>query len=183
MKHWFHFLFLKPYQKLFHASLPADMAVARLIRPLRKALINPPQTLIPLQNPISHLLYNNKMGEEINPFLISQTHNSIRRNYMSETRKSAFKDNLLRLVRNEIQYELDRSPPKQVLFFLICFYFISMLIYYLSLCFYMRVSLFEPIWDWKLYIFLSFWHSLVEKRCDLGWGFGFGKWVYRKTIS
>ncbi|KAF9688898.1 hypothetical protein SADUNF_Sadunf01G0035700 [Salix dunnii] len=89
------------------------MAVARLIRPLRKALINPPQTLTPLQNPISHLLYNNKMGEEINPFLLSQTKNSIRRYYMSEMRKSAFKDNILRLIRNEIQYELDRSPPKQ----------------------------------------------------------------------
>ena len=164
--HWFHFLFLKPYTKIVHASVPANMAVARLIRPLRKALINPPQTLIPLQNPISHLLYNSKMGEEINPFLLSQTKNSIRRYYMSEMRKSAFKDNILRLIRNEIQYELDRSPPKQVLFFLICFYFISMLIYYLSLCFYMRLS----FWSYMslkaifIYFVLSFWHSSEEKK-------------------
>lgn len=162
MKHWFHFLFLKPYQKLVHASLPADMAVARLIRPLRKALINPPQTLIPLQNPTSHLLYNNKMGEEINPFLISQTHNSIRRNYMSETRKSAFKDNLLRLVRNEIQYELDRSPPKQVLFYLLLFHFNA---YLLSLPVFLYASLFLSLYEIEsFFFFLSFWHSLVEKK-------------------
>ncbi|KAJ4718609.1 putative Mitochondrial glycoprotein family protein [Melia azedarach] len=36
-----------------------------------------------------------------------------RRNYIAEMRKSAFEGNILRLLRNEIQYELERSPPKQ----------------------------------------------------------------------
>ncbi|KAL6559772.1 hypothetical protein OROGR_004889 [Orobanche gracilis] len=42
----------------------------------------------------------------INHFLKSST-----RNYVSDMRKSAFEGNILRLIRNEIQYELDRSPP------------------------------------------------------------------------
>lgn len=37
-----------------------------------------------------------------------------KRNYISEMRKSAFEGNILRLLRNEIQYELERSSPKQV---------------------------------------------------------------------
>ncbi|XP_073146249.1 uncharacterized protein At2g39795, mitochondrial isoform X2 [Henckelia pumila] len=35
----------------------------------------------------------------------------ITRNYMSEMEKSTFEGKLLRLIRYEIQYELDRSPP------------------------------------------------------------------------
>ncbi|XP_044486494.1 uncharacterized protein At2g39795, mitochondrial-like isoform X1 [Mangifera indica] len=35
------------------------------------------------------------------------------RNYISEMRKSAIEGNILRLLRSEIQYELERSPPKQ----------------------------------------------------------------------
>ncbi|KAL7099621.1 hypothetical protein ACP275_09G096100 [Erythranthe tilingii] len=35
------------------------------------------------------------------------------RNYMSEMRKSAFEGNMLRLIRSEIQYELDHSPPSE----------------------------------------------------------------------
>ncbi|KAL3835490.1 hypothetical protein ACJIZ3_010226 [Penstemon smallii] len=37
------------------------------------------------------------------------------RNYVSEMRKSAFEGNILRLIRNEIQYELDRSPPSELI--------------------------------------------------------------------
>ncbi|KAK4267630.1 hypothetical protein QN277_024383 [Acacia crassicarpa] len=33
--------------------------------------------------------------------------------YVSEMRKSAFEGNILRYLRNEIQYELEHSPPKQ----------------------------------------------------------------------
>lgn len=36
------------------------------------------------------------------------------RNYISEMRKLAFEGNIIRLLRNEIQYELERSPPTQV---------------------------------------------------------------------
>ncbi|XP_040998462.1 uncharacterized protein At2g39795, mitochondrial-like [Juglans microcarpa x Juglans regia] len=35
------------------------------------------------------------------------------RTYITEMRKSAFEGNILRLLRNEIQYELERSPPTQ----------------------------------------------------------------------
>ncbi|KAJ4718608.1 Mitochondrial glycoprotein family protein [Melia azedarach] len=54
-----------------------------------------------------------------NPSLfVSSLNNPIseitRRNYIAEMRKSAFEGNILRLLRNEIQYELERSPPKQV---------------------------------------------------------------------
>ncbi|XP_073053753.1 uncharacterized protein At2g39795, mitochondrial-like [Primulina eburnea] len=35
----------------------------------------------------------------------------IKRNYMSEMEKSTFEGKILRLIRYEIQYELDRSPP------------------------------------------------------------------------
>lgn len=34
--------------------------------------------------------------------------------YVSEMRQSAFEGNILRLLRNEIQYELEHAPPKQV---------------------------------------------------------------------
>ncbi|KAJ0075775.1 hypothetical protein Patl1_34705 [Pistacia atlantica] len=44
----------------------------------------------------------------LNP--ISQT---TTRNYMGEMRKAAFQDKILRLLRNEIEYELERFPPKQ----------------------------------------------------------------------
>lgn len=36
------------------------------------------------------------------------------RNYISEMHKLAFEGNIIRLLRNEIQYELERSPPTQV---------------------------------------------------------------------
>ncbi|CAI9113902.1 OLC1v1014602C1 [Oldenlandia corymbosa var. corymbosa] len=43
---------------------------------------------------------------------VALTTNSIR-NYISEMRKEAFEGNILRLLRNEIQYEFDRSPPSE----------------------------------------------------------------------
>ncbi|KAJ8536200.1 hypothetical protein K7X08_034601 [Anisodus acutangulus] len=35
------------------------------------------------------------------------------RNYISEMRREAFEENILRLLRYEIRYELERSPPSQ----------------------------------------------------------------------
>ncbi|KAF8404257.1 hypothetical protein HHK36_009139 [Tetracentron sinense] len=35
------------------------------------------------------------------------------RNYISDMRKSAFEGNILRILRNEIQYEYEYAPPKQ----------------------------------------------------------------------
>ncbi|KAJ0008497.1 hypothetical protein Pint_30296 [Pistacia integerrima] len=68
---------------------------------------------------ISQLLYNSILFNttkqnkalfisNLNP--ISQT---TRRNYLGKMRKAAFQDKILRLLRNEIEYELERSPPKQ----------------------------------------------------------------------
>ncbi|KAL1551328.1 hypothetical protein AAHA92_19187 [Salvia divinorum] len=44
----------------------------------------------------------------LNQFLTSST-----RNYATDMRKSAFEGNIVRLIRNEIQYELDHSPPPE----------------------------------------------------------------------
>ncbi|XP_042055933.1 uncharacterized protein At2g39795, mitochondrial-like isoform X2 [Salvia splendens] len=44
----------------------------------------------------------------LNQFLTSST-----RNYATDMRKSAFEGNIVRLIRNEIQYELDHSPPSE----------------------------------------------------------------------
>ncbi|XP_060205217.1 uncharacterized protein At2g39795, mitochondrial isoform X2 [Lycium barbarum] len=38
---------------------------------------------------------------------------NLSRNYISEMRKEAFEENILRLLRYEIRYELERSPPSQ----------------------------------------------------------------------
>ncbi|KAK6120510.1 hypothetical protein DH2020_045768 [Rehmannia glutinosa] len=65
----------------------------RLVRGLRGAVKN-----VVLQ----------QQSKPVNHFLKSST-----RNYVSEMRKSAFESNILRLIRNEIQYELDHSPPSE----------------------------------------------------------------------
>ncbi|KAL3511956.1 hypothetical protein ACH5RR_024673 [Cinchona calisaya] len=68
----------------------------RLIRPLRGTI-----TRLLQQQP--------KLLPTTNVFLNPNSS----RNYISEMRKEAFEGNILRLLRNEIQYELDRSPPSQ----------------------------------------------------------------------
>ena len=70
--------------------------MARLIRPLRKTISSHSlKTLLLLhQHPKPTSLFTS-------------------RNYISDTQKSAF--NILRLLRNEIQYENERCSPKQVL--------------------------------------------------------------------
>ncbi|XP_051148029.1 uncharacterized protein At2g39795, mitochondrial-like [Andrographis paniculata] len=50
--------------------------------------------------------------QQSNP--LNYCHKSSIRNYVSEMRKSAFEGNILRLIRNEIQYELERSPPSEL---------------------------------------------------------------------
>ncbi|GFP82774.1 uncharacterized protein at2g39795 mitochondrial [Phtheirospermum japonicum] len=57
---------------------------------------------------VKNIIVLHQQSKPINHFLKSST-----RNYMSEMRKSAFEGNILRLLRNEIQYELDRSPPSE----------------------------------------------------------------------
>lgn len=42
------------------------------------------------------------------------------RNYISEMRKEAFEGHILRLLRNEVRFEIDRSPPSKVLYYF-CF--------------------------------------------------------------
>ncbi|KAL6012085.1 hypothetical protein ACLOJK_002560 [Asimina triloba] len=46
------------------------------------------------------------------PPLLHPQHNQAR-NYIAEMRKSAFEGNILRILRTEIQYELEYAPPKQ----------------------------------------------------------------------
>ncbi|CAN1814348.1 Uncharacterized protein At2g39795, mitochondrial [Linum perenne] len=85
-----------------------------LIRPLRKFILSPShkslaffhQVLNRRQTPNSFL----QQRIQSDPFGISQSQS---RSYVSELRKSAFQDKMLRLLRNEVQYELDHSPPKQ----------------------------------------------------------------------
>ncbi|KAL6137828.1 hypothetical protein ACLB2K_063117 [Fragaria x ananassa] len=80
--------------------------MARLIRPLRSSISRPSSSskiLIP-QLPSSLLAPEIPVSFK-NALLV--------RTYISEMRKSAFEGNMLRLLRNEIQYELDRSPPNE----------------------------------------------------------------------
>lgn len=75
----------------------------RLLRGLQGAVKN----LVVYQQP-----------KPINHFLKSST-----RNYISEyMHKSAVEGNIARFIRNEIQYELDHSPPIEVFLHLFCFH-------------------------------------------------------------
>ncbi|KAL4280182.1 hypothetical protein GQ457_03G042410 [Hibiscus cannabinus] len=69
--------------------------MAYLIRPLRRTLSSPCLRALLL-----------RPHPDPTTFLSS-------RNYISDMRKSAFQDNILRLLRKEIQYEHERSAPKQ----------------------------------------------------------------------
>ncbi|KAK7381530.1 hypothetical protein VNO80_00075 [Phaseolus coccineus] len=68
--------------------------MARLIRSLRK----------PLTLTLTHQFHHQQQQLCISQHLF-------RRSYISEMRKSAFEGNILRLLRNEIQYELQSSSP------------------------------------------------------------------------
>ncbi|XVE89168.1 hypothetical protein DITRI_Ditri19aG0128900 [Diplodiscus trichospermus] len=69
--------------------------MASLIRPLRNTLS-------------SHCLKTLLLHQRQKPTSLFTS-----RNYISDMRKSAFQGNILRLLRNEIQYEQERGPPKQ----------------------------------------------------------------------
>lgn len=64
-----------------------------------------------LQQP---LLHTNSPDHKNPTFLSFNPNVCFSRSYISDMRKSAFEGNILRLLRNEIQYELERSPPVQV---------------------------------------------------------------------
>jgi len=78
--------------------------MARLFRSLRKTLINQ----IPIQQ---------------QQLCISSSHIIPRRTYISQMRKEAFEGNISRLLRNEIQYELQSSSPSNPVSF---FFFFSL---------------------------------------------------------
>ncbi|PON80986.1 Mitochondrial glycoprotein [Trema orientale] len=84
--------------------------MARLIRPLRK-------TLPFLSSSSSSSSKNLGLKLHHQPHHISLLNPNLSlqspRTYISEMRKSAFDGNLLRLLRNEIQYELENSPLNQ----------------------------------------------------------------------
>lgn len=124
--------FLKPPAEFL--SLPHTFillffqSMARLIQPLRKTLLCPSSSStllsknLPLhlqQEPRSLQFAVGKFIFPFNPKLSAQ----YSRNYISEMRKYAFEGNILRLLRNEIQYELERSPPTEVTSSFNCFHF------------------------------------------------------------
>lgn len=82
------------------------MPMARLIRPLlRKPMYCSSSSralplLIDHQQPIFKITQIDSLFQ-------------FQRTYISDMRKSAFEGNILRLLRNEIQYELQRCPPTQ----------------------------------------------------------------------
>ncbi|CAN0862170.1 Uncharacterized protein At2g39795, mitochondrial [Linum grandiflorum] len=85
-----------------------------LTRPLRRIILSSPQKSLAFLHQVRdrRQIPNSLLQQPIqsDPFGISQSHS---RTFSSELRKSAFQDKILRLLRNEVQYELDHSPPKQ----------------------------------------------------------------------
>ncbi|XP_052183825.1 uncharacterized protein At2g39795, mitochondrial-like isoform X2 [Diospyros lotus] len=78
------------------------MANRLCCRPLRTILT-------PCVSSCSKYSNGNKAPIPLPPF-VSAGNGSRSYNYISEMRKSALEGNIIRLLRNEIQYELDRSP-------------------------------------------------------------------------
>ncbi|XP_068336910.1 uncharacterized protein At2g39795, mitochondrial-like isoform X1 [Pyrus communis] len=84
--------------------------MARPIRSLRKSFPFSSSSKILIQKtPTLHLAHE-KQVSLISPSLQPP---QCRRTYIPEMRKSALEGNILRLLRNEIQYELDHSPATQ----------------------------------------------------------------------
>ncbi|CAK9310360.1 unnamed protein product [Citrullus colocynthis] len=84
--------------------------MARLIRPLRKCLQLSSSSSYSHKALISQSHFQNPITfPPENPYVFFKT----LRHYISDMRRSAFEGNILRLLRNEIRYELDRSPPVQ----------------------------------------------------------------------
>ncbi|KAL8139364.1 hypothetical protein V2J09_005385 [Rumex salicifolius] len=82
--------------------------MAGLIRSLRRTALSPhSRALAQLLQPSSNEISASQVNAH---FQIPQIQN---RSYVSDMRRKAFNENILRLLRNEIQYEFDRSPPQQ----------------------------------------------------------------------
>ncbi|XP_024018642.1 uncharacterized protein At2g39795, mitochondrial [Morus notabilis] len=86
--------------------------MAPLIRPLRKPLLS-----LSSSSSSSSKILASQLEEQQRPriSLLNPKFSSAQspRTYISEMRRSTFEGNLLRLLRNEIRYELDRSPLNQ----------------------------------------------------------------------
>ncbi|CAA7026056.1 unnamed protein product [Microthlaspi erraticum] len=81
--------------------------MARLVRYLRRAVIYTSSPSILFRNPRVCVHLNQNPNFSISRKFLSSG------SYVSEMRKSAFEGNILRLIRSEIQSELDHSPPLQ----------------------------------------------------------------------
>ncbi|XP_006302695.2 uncharacterized protein At2g39795, mitochondrial [Capsella rubella] len=81
--------------------------MARFVRCLRRTLCSTSSPSIPYRNPRIGL------PSTQNPVLLISRKCLSSGSYVSEMQKSAFQGNILRLIRNEIDYELDHSPPLQ----------------------------------------------------------------------
>lgn len=112
---------LKPRQreKTRSSVLKLSNSMARLFRPLRRPLLclSQSSSCSSSSSMASKILASELQDQPpsisvLNPNFYSPAQSP--RTYISEMRRSAFEGNLLRLLRNEIRYELDRSPPNQV---------------------------------------------------------------------
>ncbi|GMH17700.1 hypothetical protein Nepgr_019541 [Nepenthes gracilis] len=83
--------------------------MANLFSPIRKTVLRKSRPLFLLLNSQRQLVFS---FDSLLPRMQSPSLTQSR-NYITEMRKSAFEGNILRLLRNEIQYELDRSPLEQ----------------------------------------------------------------------
>ncbi|ANM57729.1 putative mitochondrial glycoprotein [Arabidopsis thaliana] len=81
--------------------------MARFVRCLRRTLFSNSSPSIAHRSPRIGLPTN------LNPKILISRRCLSSGSYVSEMQKSAFQGNILRLIRNEIEYELDHSPPLQ----------------------------------------------------------------------
>lgn len=101
-------IFHKPFHLIQNPKLVlvscCSSSMARLLRSLRK----------PLTLTLTHQFHHQQQQLCISRHLF-------RRSYISEMRKEAFEGNILRLLRNEIQYEIQSSPSPDKVPFLFSF--------------------------------------------------------------
>ncbi|XP_030522037.1 uncharacterized protein At2g39795, mitochondrial-like [Rhodamnia argentea] len=91
------------------------MARARSLRRLIGTLADPPSCLPKIQMQHGQHRFLHSSSSRVSPKKHVPPPGCVSRapsrTYISEMRKSAFEGTILRLLRNEIQYELERSPP------------------------------------------------------------------------
>ncbi|CAN8233528.1 unnamed protein product [Cochlearia groenlandica] len=82
--------------------------MSRFVRCLRRTFFSTNSSSISYRNRITGLPSNQNPKFSIGQYRCLSTGS-----YVSEMQKSAFQGNICRLIRNEIEYEIDHSPPLQ----------------------------------------------------------------------